>query len=1838
MQGFSLEELLHQSAGFSLYRARVLKSDPFRTNDTAVLKILHADLPAPEELARLRYELENTPDPGAFSGVVPVYELRNNGSVLVFADPGGDLFKSAIRRYRQLEDLLTIAISLTRTLVGLHQKNIIHKNLNPYTIFVRPSGAAPEVFLTGFEFTSRLSRQGSEMTAPRVLEGSPAYISPEQTGRMNQFVDQRSDLYSLGILIYEMLTLHHPFPGSRDTLEWVHCHIAREPAAFEAAGVRLPETLERIVFKLLAKGSSERYQSARGLLVDLERCRENFRRDGIIGDFTPGENDRPERLQLSQNLYGRTRELDQLLENFAATAAGARRLTFVAGASGTGKSALLEELHGPIVGQSGAFLRGKFEQFERSVPYSGFIQAFGQIVRRILTEDNTTLKYWRERIVNATRSNAALLIQVLPDLELLLGSQPPVQELPPAEARNRFQGVFGDFVGAFAGLHHPLVLFLDDLQWADPASLNFLRYLILHLEVPYLYCIASFRDTGVEQGSPFDQTLRALEGQSGVDHKIVQTITLREFSREDVLQFIADSLGRVPAGLRALANLVHERTMGNPFFVRQFLFGLYEAELLRFEHERGEWTFDLETIARIPMTHNVADYMAGKIQGLSYSAMRSLEVASCLGGEFQSRMLEAVLATLNADPSVPGASVLLDFATGLNEALNAGLLLLNGSDRPDYHEGEGAHGAVFRFLHDRVQQAAYSLLSSADRPRIHVAAARYLYETGRDPRASGGDDERLFEIVGHLGRANALIARDGERLGLRSALAAELNLAAARRARTSGAVASALEFIRSAIYLLNNSPPNTGGDATTAKLRSDVEFEAVQCEYLNGNHEEAGAIYEQAHRRAADDGDRVRLNAVMVTLDTNVGRLDQAIERGILTLRELGLRMPKNPGIGRVLFGVGRVRMLLRGASRSELLARPEMRSVAARHQMDVLMSLTAAAFFKNQNLFAVVVLKMVELSLRFGNGPFSSYAYSTYGILIQSALGESRQGAEFGRLALELNQRFQVDSLACKLRVIYGSFINHWIDDIRGNEKYLIDAYDLGREHGDLVYAGYALANRIFLLATIGRPLPEVDALATGFQKFARSTGDRDVEGDFIAVMQASRNLRGETRARRTFSDDAYDAGEHEASMRGGNPVTLFFYLVLRIRNLLIFRDYDDLPRLFVQARAVAEPARPLVLGPYLEYLRGVYEAQNATASRFRRLRRLRGAIRKFEGRAAISPLTFRARMLHLQAEYAALTGRMQAAARLFSTAVQAAEDTSDFAVAALASEQAGRYYGSMEMREIARVYLERARYNYQLWGATAKVRALDAEFEYLLGLPGRSAGETAAGTLDRLEYSDELDARGDHAGYGGLAHTGQTTRVTHSGAMDVQSITHASRMISEEIVVARLLEKIMDLLLKEAGARRGCLIRRETDTSQSGPSEESAYSMVALASPAGVEVFHEAEAGRLGRPALGSPELPQSLLQYVIRTGESVIINDVEQDRVYREDRYIQATKPRSLLCMPIRARGNVTGLLYLENDLTAGAFTEERLEVLGILSAQAAVSLENAVLYDGLENRVAERTAELKATLARVQELKVSQDCDYYLTALLIQPLSTTEIKSQTVEIHSLIRQVKRFQYKKWTEQIGGDINVARSITLQGRACTVFFQGDAMGKSLQGAGGALVFGAVVESLIAGTEVNRETAEVPPDVWLMRSFQELQRVFESFHGYMLMSVMLGIIEDATGQVDLINGDHPPAVIYRDGQAQFLDEVPITHKLGAHWYRKAVASYRYQLKSGDTLVIGSDGRDDLVIGRDDAGETIINENPALFLRRVEEGQGEPERIYDAIRASGEIKDDLSLMTVTYRG
>ncbi len=1868
MQGYTLEELLHQSSRFSLYRARTKAHSPGSPDSRRViLKILHADLPEPADLARLRYEMEHTPASVDAREVVEVRELTQRGGVLVLADPGGELLKSALHRPASIHERLALAMAVARSVGAIHRRDVVHKNLNPYTIFAVAGERSPEpdeasaakrndwrAFLTGFEFSARLSRQGSETLVPDQLRGAPAYISPEQTGRMNQSVDQRSDLYSLGVLLYEIFAGRHPFPGVRDTLDWVHCHIAREPAPLSSHrdGTPVPEPLPGIVARLLAKSPGERYQSARGVLADLEYCGD------IVGDaekvpdaealaslksFVPGARDRPERLQLSQNLYGRTFELDQLLDDFAAVAAGGRRLVFVTGASGTGKSALIEELHRPVLSQSGALITGKYEQFERGVPYSAFIQAFGQIVRRILGEDATALKYWRSRILAAVRTNARVLLPVLPDLAVLLGPQPDVQELSPAEARNRFHNVFGEFVAAFAGLHHPLVIFLDDLQWADPASLDFMQSLVRDREIPYLQLIGSYRDTRRESDDPLDRMLDAIQARPESAAQ-VRTIALQNFQIGDVLQLIADSLDHPPAAVRRLAALVHDRTLGNPFFVRQFLFELYESQRLYFDFQADEWRFDLQAIESVPVTRNAADFMARKIERLSYSATRCLQAAACLGREFTWEILNCVLEDPELNSWVDRAN--LDVAVGMAEALHEGLVLTTA----------GSVGVVlqpeFRFLHDRVQQAAYSLVRPGDRARIHFAAARCLLpelktlaaNSGadeaihrREPSAerdadqspseaeSNPGDERLFEIVGHL-RAGRSAAPGDWKARIDAGLAVRLNLTAARRARLSGAVSEALEFIRSA----REWQEFAGRDAPlSAELRSDVAFEAIQCEYLNGNHEIASGIYAAAYEQAADDLDRVRLTIVMVTLDTNLGRLDVAIERGLRVLRRMRFPIPAAPGVGRVLWEVLRVRRLL-GASGGvrvhELADRDEMHDVRRRAQIDLLMSLTAAAFFKNQNLFAIITLRMVELSLRFGNAPYSSYGYCTYGVLLQSAFGASLRAAEFARLGLRLNERFEVSALKCKLRVIYGAFINHWVDDIRASESYLSEAYAEGLEHGDLVYAGYALANRIFLFFVSGGPLAEADEFASGSLSFARRTGDRDVEGDFLVSLQASRNLRGETRSRDSFSAGDYDEEEHIRRMRDGNPITFFFYYLLRIRNQLIHREFDGLRLRLREARALLEPARPLVLGPEFIYLGGLSEALCEDAPRWLRRRRLKSAIRKFEAWARQSPLSFEARLLHLKAEYARMSADLKTAARLYGAAIDEALERNNLNVASLASEQAGRYFESLGMRDASRIYLGRALQFYQYRGVSTRVAALKSEFAFLF----ESGGELRAG-----------DAFGQPAAGPSATgvHAGQTTAVTSSGALDVQSITRASRMISQEIVVGRLLEKIMDLLLKEAGANRGALIRRAAYSGADGDGEEqdSSYMIVASGAPDGVTVYPAGPAGARERAALTSKQLPRSMVQYVIRTGESIILNDVERDRVYREDDYIRREKPRSLLCMPIRARGELTGVLYLENDLVAGAFTEERLEVLGILSAQAAVSLENAILYDDLEQRVVERTAELEATLERVQELKVAQDCDYYLTALLIQPLAATAVSSATIQIHSLVRQLKRFQYKKWSEQIGGDINVARSVQLQGRSCTVFFQGDAMGKSLQGAGGALVFGAVVESLIAGTEVNVETAALAPDVWLMRSFQELHRVFESFHGYMLMSVMLGIIEDDSGRIHMINGDHPPAVLFRDGRASFLDRVPITHKLGAHWYRRDVAHHEFQLQPGDVVVIGSDGRDDLLMKTESDGEVIMNEDPNLFLRSVEASRGDIQAIYEAIQSTGEIKDDLSLMSVAYR-
>ncbi|MEQ9367268.1 MAG: AAA family ATPase [Leptospirales bacterium] len=1193
---------------------------------------------------------------------------------------------------------------------------------------------------------------------------------------MNQFVDQRSDLYSLGVLLYEIFAGRHPFPGARDTLAWVHCHLAREPEALtrHRDGTAVPAPLAAVVLKLLAKASGERYQSDRGLLYDLEYCRDGLVAGGGLAEFTPGGRDRPERLQLAQNLYGRTEELDRLLDDFAAVAAGGRRLTFVTGASGTGKSALIEELHRPVLNQSGAFLAGKYDQFERGVPYSALIQSFGQILRRILSEDNDTLTYWRHRILSSLRSNGAVLLPVLPDLGVLLGPQPRVQDLSPAESRNRFHNVFGEFVAAFAGLHHPLVIFLDDLQWADPASLDFLQSLIHDREIPYLHIIGSYRDTEREVDGALDRMLLAIQAQPEAA-KQVQTIALAGFRIGEVAQLIADSLDRSPASVRRLAALVHERTLGNPFFVRQFLFEIYESKFLNFDHEAGEWRYDLEAIQNMPVTRNAAEFMARKIERLSGSATRALQVAACLGGEFDWETLSKVLEVVRQSPSESGPAV--DLAAGMAESLHEGLVLSNGPT---------TSGALlqpeFRFLHDRVQQAAYSLLSPDDRRRIHLAVARHLIEesraTSKDPEGFP-EDERLFEIAGHLG-----VARGSPELLeylLDTETVIRLNLEAARRARMSGAISEALGFIRVARQFLQQA----GQDRSARGLESDVEFEAIQCEYLNGNHETAGEIYARAHSRATDDEDRARLTIIMVTLDTNLGRLDAAIERGVRALRSMGQAIPAKPGVPRVLWEASRVRWLLRGRDADDLIKHREMRDPHRRNQVDLLMSLTAAAFFKNQNLFAVIALKMVELSLKFGNAPVSSYAYATYGVLMQSAFGNSLAAAAFGKLGLRLNEEFDLSRLKCKLRVIYGSFINHWVEDVRANETYLIEAYAQGLEHGDLVYAGYALANRVFLLVTLGRPLGEVDDLVNGFLRFARRTGDTDVEGDFVLNLQAAKNLRGETRSLDSFSDEGYDETEHVLRMRDGNPVTLFFYYLLRMRNGLIHRRLSGLRSLVRDAGRLLEPARPLVLGPEFVYLAALCEAISDDSPRLVRSYHLRRGIRAFENWTRNSPSSFRARLLHLKAEHARIAGDVAAAARHYAAAIDEAMERDNLNVAAFAAEQAGRYYYALRIPDMARVYLEQAIHYYGYRGVTTRVAALRGEFAFLLeGASDRTAGAETAPAGSEVSPT---------------AHTGQSAGVTSSRALDVQSITRASRMISEEIVVVgRLLERIMDLLLK--------------------------------------------------------------------------------------------------------------------------------------------------------------------------------------------------------------------------------------------------------------------------------------------------------------------------------------------------------------------------------------------------------------------------------------------------------
>jgi len=1373
-------------------------------------------------------------------------------------------------------DFLKIALPLTTGLGIVHQNNIIHKDIHPRNIVIRPETAM--VKLIDFGIASRLKQETQEAVSPKGIEGMLAYISPEQTGRMNRTLDYRTDFYSLGVTFYQMLTGRLPFE-SQDPLELSHFHLARNPVPPHEIDTKIPVALSRIVMKLLAKNAEERYQSSRGLCEDLKRCRREMKSTGKVIPFTPGQRDFSERFQIPQKLYGRDQEIETMLGAFGRIARGKTEMLLVSGYAGIGKSALVGEILKPITGRQGYFISGKFDRLNRNVAYSAIAPAFQDLVRQILGESEDDIRAWRERLLYALGNNGRLITDMIPEMQFLIGDQPLVPELGPTETRNRFKNVFRYFARVFATKEHPLVLFLDDLQWADAASLNLIRLLTSDPDMTHFLLIGAYRDNEVDGTHPTIMTIEALK-REGVP---VNNIYLSSLDLSSTNQLIADTLACTPEKSRELASLIHKKTGGNPFFLHTFLEELHHEKLIT-RAEDSTWQWSLEAVAYKQTSDSVAGMMARRINQLSGTSQGILKTAACLGTFF-------TLENLALITGKPQEEVLSD----LHQALDSGLIIQKGRR--------------FRFLHDRILEAVLSLMPTDLRKQLHLKIGRLLMQNmGED-----GLEDRIFDIVNQLNLGAEYIVEERERIEL-----ARLNLLAGRKARLSTAYEQARRFLADGIGQLS-------GDTweTNYELTLDLHVELSECEYLCTHFDRAEELYELILRKAKHRDDKVRVYMVKIAQYANQGRQLDALNTGTEGLGLYGISYRAKPHLLTILVNVLKVKRLLRGRKIEDLIHEPEISSPEILKALNILSTMGSSAYVYSREAAVMWILLIVKISLKHGNHPISGFAYTSYATLEAMQFGNAERCHRFSELGTRITEKFDDKVFRSKTYLVNGHLTLHWYDFAEKALPLLEISYQAGVACGDMVFAAYSLMGIDLKRLLLGHNLQDVGRSIAGNRQFVERVKDGftlplyDVMERFVAVLTGSVSGDG-------IAKDEQDQKDLVARMEhGGSDLHRSWAYAFGLISSYLLGRYEEALDLAAKSQETIETgsfSMMLIVEHYLFYtltLTATYDRPvHRRKSRYNRV--LNKNIKKLRNWAGDVPSNYLCRYKLCEAEIARVKGNLSRAAESYDLAIKAARDYEFTHIEALGNELAAKFYASQGRKKIAAAYMQDALRGYEQWGATAKIKDLKDNHPHLLvGLTLETAGQKRP--------SGETESLGTPLS----SSAGQFPE-----ALDFKSILKASQAISSEIDRDKLLSRMMRIIIENAGAEKGFLIRKS--------GEEACIEATAATDLHEVRILESVPVGQ-------SESVCRTIVNYVFRTGETAVLDNAALDSRFSRDPYIHEHKTKSILCMPMTRQDRPLGVLYLENNLTTGAFTGDSVETLRILLAQASISLENAELFE-------------------------------------------------------------------------------------------------------------------------------------------------------------------------------------------------------------------------------------------------------------------------------------------------
>jgi PAS domain S-box-containing protein len=1482
-------EALRKDEEFILYRGR---------SDDAPVKVLVlspvVEYPTPESLKRLEdaYSLREELDPRWAAR--PIAMARHwDRTGLVSEDPGGVPLDRLLGQPLNVALSLRLASSLSTAIGHLHQRGVIHKDIKPANVLVNSDTG--RCWLMGFGLASRLPRERQAPDPPESIAGTLAYMAPEQTGRMNRSIDSRSDLYSLGVTLYQMLTGSLPFTAS-DPMEWVHCHIARKPVAPSERLENVPTPVSQIIMKLLAKTAEERYQTAAGLESDLRHCLAEWERQGRIDPFAFGEHDAPDRLLIPEKLYGRAREVDTLLASFdRIVKSGAPELVLVSGYSGIGKSSVVNELHRVLVPQRGLFASGKFDQYKRDIPYSTLVQAFQSLARPLLGKSEAALASWRHALLEALGPNGRLMVDLVPELKLIIGEQPPVPDLPPQDAQRRFQLVFRRFIGVFARPEHPLVLFLDDLQWLDAATLDLLEDLLTRPDVQNLMLIGAYRGNEVNSAHPLMRKLEAIR-KAGAR---VQEIILAPLASEDLGRLVAESLRCEPARAAPLAQVVHQKTGGNPFFAIQFISALAEEGLVAFDHGDARWSWDLGRIHAKGYTDNVVALMVGKLNRLPLQTQKALQEFACLGNSTEISTLSIVQGTSEAEVhSDLWEAVRLEF-----------IVRLKGS---------------YKFVHDRVQEAAYSLIPEELRAEAHLRIGRLLAaHTPPEKR-----EEAIFEIVNQFNRGAALITSRDEREQL-----AELNLIAGERAKASTAYAAALKYLIAGAALLGDD-----GWERRHELAFALELHRAECEFLTGEPTAAAVRLTVLSSRAANTVERATVACLRVDLYTTLDQSDRAVGVGLEYLQHLGIEWSSHPTAEEARREYERIWSQLGSRTIEELIELPLMSDPASLATLDVLTKVLPPALFTDANLLSLVICRAVNLSLEHGNSDGSCFAYVWLGVIAGPHFDNYEAGFRFGRLGYELVEKRGLRRFQARTYVSFGNLVMPWTKHVKTARDLLRREFEAANKIGDLTFAAYSRLDLNTNLLAAGDPLVEVQRETEHGLEFAHKMRFGLVIDRITAQLGLIRTLRGLTPKFGSFDDGQFDELQFEAHL-SGNPVLALSecsYWTRKLQARFFAGDYA------AAADASLRAQRLLWTSPscfetaeyhfYGALSRAACWDSPAADQRQQHFEALTAHHGQLEVWAENCPENFENRASLVGAEIARIEGRELDAERLYEEAIRSAQANGFAHNEALAHELAARFYAARGFETIAHAYMRNAWHCYLRWGAAGKVRQLEGLYPHLREeAPVPAPASTIGAPVEHL---------------------------------DLATVIKVSQAISGEIVLQKLINKLMRIALEQAGAERGLLILARGKQQRIEAEASSDCDNVTV---------------HFRRSLVTPSELPESLFRHVIRTQQSVTLADALTENLFSEDEYIRRKRPRSVFCLPLIKQRKLTGVLYLENNLAPGVFTPNRLATLELIASQAAISLEQARLYaeirrtnEDLQTEISERRRAEEALKKSEQQL--------------------------------------------------------------------------------------------------------------------------------------------------------------------------------------------------------------------------------------------------------------------------